>query len=95
MNKPKNLYELIESGEIKISVEEAKKLLAAAFDFTKRYTEQHCAVCDVELILGKNYEPTHLLTYHYVTGRAGRTSFAEKAICEQHAQKYLKKEEGS
>lgn len=34
-------------------------------------------------------ESTHLLTYHYVTGRAGRVSYAEKPICEQHAQKYL------
>jgi hypothetical protein len=34
-------------------------------------------------------ECTHLLTYRYVTGRAGRVSFAEKPICEHHAQKYL------
>jgi hypothetical protein len=34
-------------------------------------------------------ESTHMLTYRYVTGRAGRTSFAEKPICEHHAKKYL------
>lgn len=32
---------------------------------------------------------SHMLTYRYVTGRDGRTSYAEKPICEHHAQKYL------
>lgn len=40
-------------------------------------------------------ESTHLLTYRYVTGRAGRTSYAEKPICEHHAEKYLIEAEGS
>lgn len=35
-------------------------------------------------------ESSFMLTYRYVTGRAGRTSFAEKQICEHHAQKYIK-----
>lgn len=34
-------------------------------------------------------EATHLLTYRYVTGRAGRTSSAEKPVCEHHAKKYM------
>lgn len=34
-------------------------------------------------------ESEYMLTYRYVTGRAGRTSWAEKPICEQHAQKYM------
>lgn len=33
-------------------------------------------------------ECTHMLTYRYVTGRAGRTTFAEKPVCEVHAAKY-------
>jgi len=33
------------------------------------------------------------LTYQYVTGRAGRTTTAEKNICEKHAEKYLKPQE--
>ena len=38
-------------------------------------------------------ESEYMLTYHYVTGRAGRTSFAEKPICEHHAAKYLQLKE--
>lgn len=34
-------------------------------------------------------ECTHMLTYNYVTGRAGRTSWAEKPVCEEHAKKYI------
>lgn len=32
---------------------------------------------------------TQMLTYRYVTGRAGRTSYAEKPICDHHAKKYI------
>lgn len=35
-------------------------------------------------------ESIYMLKYSYVTGRAGRTSYAEKPICEIHAQKYIK-----
>lgn len=34
-------------------------------------------------------EATHVLRYHYVTGKAGRTSWAEKQICAAHAAKYI------
>lgn len=34
-------------------------------------------------------ESTHLLTYRYVTGRAGRTTLAEKQVCQHHATKYI------
>lgn len=30
----------------------------------------------------------YFLRYHYVTGRQGRVSWAEKLICESHADKY-------
>jgi hypothetical protein len=33
------------------------------------------------------------LAYRYITGRAGRTTTAEKNICEKHAEKYLKPQE--
>ena len=39
-------------------------------------------------------ESTYMLTYRYVTGRAGRISYAEKPICEHHAEKYLVVAEG-
>jgi hypothetical protein len=28
---------------------------------------------------------THMLTYEYVTGRAGRTTYARRSLCEPHA----------
>jgi hypothetical protein len=31
---------------------------------------------------------THLGTYDYVTGRAGRTSFARKYMCDLHAERF-------
>lgn len=33
-------------------------------------------------------ESIYMLSYYYLTGRRGRTSRAEKPICEYHAQKY-------
>ena len=36
-------------------------------------------------------ESEYLLTYLYVTGRAGRVTYAEKPICKEHAKKYLSK----
>lgn len=32
---------------------------------------------------------THILRYKYVTGKAGRVSWAEKQVCAVHAEKYL------
>lgn len=37
----------------------------------------------------KNGIGSKILAMEFVTGRAGRTSYAEKPICEHHAQKYL------
>jgi hypothetical protein len=34
---------------------------------------------------------THIATYSYVTGRAGRTSWASKRICDDHAAAFAKK----
>lgn len=31
---------------------------------------------------------TWVVTYRYVTGRAGRTSFAERRVCDAHAAKF-------
>lgn len=46
--------------------------------------------------LGKCHNrAAYTLTYHYVTGRQGRVSFAEKLICEKHASKYQPATEGS
>lgn len=33
---------------------------------------------------------TKILTYNYVTGRRGNISFAEKPVCDEHAEKYEK-----
>ena len=35
--------------------------------------------------------PTHVTTYQYVTGRAGRTSEAEKRVCGEHARRFAAK----
>lgn len=37
-------------------------------------------------------DSTYMLTYNYITGRAGRSSSSEKRICKQHAEKYINKE---
>lgn len=41
------------------------------------------------------HESAYMLTYRYITGRAGRTSYAEKPICEHHAKKYMDETENS
>jgi hypothetical protein len=35
--------------------------------------------------------PTHVTTYHYVTGRAGRTTDAERHVCGEHARRFAAK----
>ena len=44
--------------------------------------------CSAPLCEGR---PLYQATYDYVTGRAGRVSFARKEYCEKHAQGYAAK----
>jgi hypothetical protein len=34
---------------------------------------------------------THVASYNYITGRAGRVSWAEKLVCDEHAAKFAAK----
>lgn len=58
-------------------------------DEVARYAS-HGWVCTA----GKCREPvTHLTEYSYVTGRAGRTSWAARKVCAAHAEKFAAKHE--
>jgi hypothetical protein len=92
----------------KLTDEEIKKQIEMGENLARWYaehsiegrippTKEQCVYYERKYrISGKcKNESTHLLTYQYVTGRAGRSSYAEKPICEHHAEKYLVKTEGS
>lgn len=60
-----------------------------------RLTEDQLALYarhDWTCAAGKCKEPpTHLTTYSYVTGRAGRVSFASRRACTAHAEAFAAK----
>lgn len=52
--------------------------------------EQHYTSCTLGRVAHLD-QAEYLFTYNYVTGRAGRVSFASKNICRMHAEKAAKK----